>query len=334
MSLAAQPETRFVQARHGAFHILAADTIVGRSLSTYGEWTEPEIELLTRLLRPGDMAVDVGAYLGTHTIPLARAVGPRGAVLAFEPQPVAMQLLNANLAGNAITNVKLSPTLCGAAHGFARLPTLNYDAPGNFGGTAFAPTSDPAVERLPMAPLDDLVPGDRLRLIKVDAEGMEAAVVRGARGLIDRFRPILYVENEWPERSPELLGLAAELGYAAYWHSVPLFNAGNARGIAENIFGAAQCINTLWLPTESQIAPDLVKVRSVDEHPRKRRLAQADVLAEKAAAALCAQAQAMLAQGRFGAALSLAERALAMRPVSEIAASLRDAASARLHGKG
>jgi FkbM family methyltransferase len=318
------PGSRRVQTRHGAFHILAADTIVGRSLDLYGEWTEPEIALLVGLLQPGDAAIDVGAYIGTHAIPMARAVGPAGQVLAFEPQPLARQLLRANLAANQIGNVRLEATLCGAARGWADIPAIDYHRPGNFGATAFEAGGQGA-ERVPIAPLDDVFDGERLRLVKVDAEGMEADVLRGAQRLLERLRPILYVENESLERSEDLLRLIAALGYAAYWHRAPLFSPTNARQADENVFGAAECVNLLCLPDSGDVAAaeGLARVAGFDEHPRRRRLAQAERLADKAAEALAAQAQRLLEQGRYSEALALAERALAMRPGSERALSLR-----------
>ena len=58
------------------------------------------------LIEPGDVVVDVGADIGALTVPLARAVGPAGRVLAFEPQPTVFQNLCANLALNDLLHVQ------------------------------------------------------------------------------------------------------------------------------------------------------------------------------------------------------------------------------------
>jgi hypothetical protein len=81
------PNVRFVETRHGSLFVLATDNSVGRALVNYGEWTFGEIELVRKFLRPGDYVLDIGANIGTHAIPLAKAVGHEGQVIAFEPQP-------------------------------------------------------------------------------------------------------------------------------------------------------------------------------------------------------------------------------------------------------
>src|ERR1700688_3042448 len=87
--------------RHGIFLNLSTDQI-GNVLALYGEWAEPETRLLTALVNPGDNVLDIGAHVGTQTIPLARKIGPSGLVVAFEPQRVLHQLLSANVSLNAL----------------------------------------------------------------------------------------------------------------------------------------------------------------------------------------------------------------------------------------
>ena len=72
--------------RHGKLMYLLNDAYIGRSLDVYGEYSEGEIDLFRQLLRPGDVAIDVGANIGALTVPMARLVQPGGAVVAFEPQ--------------------------------------------------------------------------------------------------------------------------------------------------------------------------------------------------------------------------------------------------------
>ena len=69
---------RLKQCKHGPMMFFAGDTHIGRSLDLYGELSEPEIELFRRYLRPGMVAVDVGANIGTHTVCFAQSVGPSG----------------------------------------------------------------------------------------------------------------------------------------------------------------------------------------------------------------------------------------------------------------
>ena len=67
---------------------------------------------------------------------------------------------------------------------------------------------------------------DHIALIKVDVEGHELQVLKGARETIERCKPILYVENDRPHRSRDLLAfLLNDLGYRAWWHFPDLYNA-------------------------------------------------------------------------------------------------------------
>ncbi len=79
---------------------------------------------------------------------------------------------------------------------------------------------------------------------------METEALRGTAATIQRFRPILYVENDRKERSVELIGLIQSYDYRLYWHFPPLYSPDNFRGDAENIFGSTISVNMLCIPAE------------------------------------------------------------------------------------
>ncbi len=229
-----------VAARHGQMLFFRNDAVIGRSIRTYGEWCEQEIELLYPACRPGDTIVDAGANLGTHAMALARRVGPSGAVHAFEPQASVAHLLGANAEMNGLTQIRVHAVALGDTEDVAAMPRIDPGTAQNIGGLALEPAAgaDPvAVKRL-----DDVLDPPGLRLMKIDVEGMEASVIRGAAGLIQRFHPLLYVENDRIERSDALIDLIEALGYRLFWHIVPLFNPGNFAGATENLFpGIVSC---------------------------------------------------------------------------------------------
>jgi hypothetical protein len=126
-----------------------------------------------------------------------------------------------------------------------------------------------------MVTLDDLADLPRLRLVKIDVEGMEGEVIEGAAKLIARFRPLLYVENDHPERSAQLMRRIDGLGYDIYWHIVPLFNPGNFYGVTENAFPGLVAFNMLCVHRESRIEiAGLEKVVDLDFHPLAPRRAE------------------------------------------------------------
>ena len=93
-------ETRF-----GRMFTLIGDTVIGRSLRLYGEFAGDEVDSILSLVSPGDHVLDLGANIGFHTLALARAVGPGGAVTSIEPQRFCFQLLCANITANQLASV-------------------------------------------------------------------------------------------------------------------------------------------------------------------------------------------------------------------------------------
>jgi hypothetical protein len=122
--------------RYGTMMYPRQDRYIGRSFTEYGEYSEGEVELFRQCLRPGDVALDVGADLGAHTLPLAQIVGPGGTVFAFEPQRILFQILCGNVALNELTNVHALPVAVGRAAGRAKVPALDYRGATNFGGVS------------------------------------------------------------------------------------------------------------------------------------------------------------------------------------------------------
>jgi FkbM family methyltransferase len=240
-----EPFNKLKQCRHGTLLYNIHDLYIGRSLDLYGEFSEGEIELFGQFLKPGMVAVEVGANIGAHTVFLAQAVGPTGQVVAFEPQRVVYQTLCANLALNSITNVQAFHAAVGTSPGEIVVPVLDYRQQHNFGGLGLGGHSHG--ERVPLTTLDTL----RLsacHLLKIDVEGMEQSVLEGGQETIRRLKPILYVENDRKDKAAALIRYIDSLDYHMYWHTPPLFSANNHAGNAQNVFGSIVSINMLCVP--------------------------------------------------------------------------------------
>ncbi len=236
------------QTRYGPFLYNRNDQIIGRALERYGEYSEGEVDLLRQLCGRGSVVADIGANIGTIAIPLAMHVGPEGFVYGFEPQRVVFQTLCANVALQSLTNVDCVPAALGAEEATVHLPDLRYDVEANFGGVELhAFTEGRALAQQTLDAYQDRGP---FALIKIDVEGMELEVLHGGARLIETQRPLLYVENDRPERSEALIAWLRAMGYRLYWHRPLLFNANNAKGNGENIFGDAAFVNMLGIPRE------------------------------------------------------------------------------------
>jgi FkbM family methyltransferase len=236
--------------RHGRMLFNINDKYIGRSLELYGEFSEPEITLLTKYLKPADTVVEVGANMGSHTVPLAQAVSGGGEVIAFEPQRLIFQTLCANLALNSISNVRVFPYAVGEAQGTLLVPELDPTLVNNFAALELG--THESGEQVAVVCLDDMeIPA--CRLLKIDVEGMELAVLKGAKDLIGRCKPVLYVENDRKPKSDELVSLIASLGYRLFWHRPWMYNPDNFRGNAQNVFEKIASFNMLCVADDSPV---------------------------------------------------------------------------------
>lgn len=262
-----------VSGRHGEFLVPSGDIYIGRSLELYGQWCEAEVALFAQVLKPGAVVIEVGANLGSHTVPLARMAGPEGAVFAVEMQPFLAQLLAANVALNGLGNVAVVNAGVAEEEGVLKVPPIRYGAEFNFGGISVdflrGVEAGSRWQTVPLTPLDALVGTDRLDLLKLDVEGFEAAALRGAEGLISRHRPVIYLENDHPEATPALLEILHGHGYKCYWHRSFLYDARNHAENPENVFGQARCINLLAVPGRASVA-GLEPAPDAASHPKLR----------------------------------------------------------------
>lgn len=267
------PEEGFntlVKGRHGTFLYNKNDIYIGRSLALYGEYCEAESRVFTQLCRPGDFAVEAGANIGVHTVPMAKAVGAKGRVVAFEPQRVVFQTLCANVALNSLMNVECHWAAVGDGPGTVKIPDFDYQKKGNFGGIAvdgFSKGRD-----VPVVALDKFLDLPRLRLLKIDVEGMEDKVLAGARETLSKHRPYVYLENDRVEKSEALIRQIMEFGYRPHWHLPRLYSEANFFENPENVFANIISVNMLCVPEE--LTPDLQgfqEVKDPSEHPFANR---------------------------------------------------------------
>lgn len=237
------------------------DEVIGRSLELYGEFSESENRTMLPFIKPGDVVLDVGANVGTVTLPFAHRVGPQGRVYAFEPQRIVFQHLCANIALNGLFNVDARCAAVGAATGVAHILDVSPDRIKNAGAARIShETGDAAV---PLIKLDDLdLP--RCSLIKIDVEGMEAQVLAGADNLVERHQPIVYFEAKPGDNTRACLVWLIARSYSLYWHFSAFFEPHNFRKHTENVFGSIGDVNVLALPRDCDLKVILPKVSGPD----------------------------------------------------------------------
>ena len=155
--------------------------------------------ILEAFLTPGASFIDVGANIGVYTGWASRLVGREGRVVAFEPAPATRRNLEGVVAANALANVTIIPKALGDAPGTLPLWVI----PQASGLTsAVAPAGHPDAQRIevPVGTLDDEIDAAMTRapsLIKIDVEGYEISVLRGAsRTLAAEDGPAVLFETQ------------------------------------------------------------------------------------------------------------------------------------------
>ncbi len=263
------PPYLLVQARHGWMLANPNDFYLGKAIVEYGEYGEIEARFLSQLfVRPGAI-VEVGANVGTHTIALAKqAAAQHRSMVVFEPQPFLFQNLCANLSLNGLSNVRAWPWACGATTGTLHFDEPDYGAQGNFGGLQMQADAGQRSVAVPCVRLDDVLPDQEVALLKIDVEGAELSTLQGAVRLLERSRPVLYVENDRLEQSSVLIEWLWSQNYRLWWHTPMLFNPDNYFGNTHNLYGNAASFNMLCLPRESGIVVEaLHEVTDASVHP-------------------------------------------------------------------
>lgn len=184
-------------------------------LYAMGETDLPSRRALTRYLPEGGTFIDVGANVGLYACSMAKRVGPKGHCFAFEPLPRNFGSLLRNVKLNGLHNVDTQRIALSSESGSMILYGPPGDRNDNLGAVGSRLADDYVeVGRAPCQPLDSVDVGARVDAIKIDVEGNELEVLRGARRLLATCRPTLLIEVNNPSIYRGVVAFAAELNFA------------------------------------------------------------------------------------------------------------------------
>ncbi|TMM20313.1 MAG: FkbM family methyltransferase [Actinobacteria bacterium] len=207
---------------HAGFRLYVRpdDAEVGEALRNGRAYEEHVTRRLTDLLSPGSVFVDIGASLGFYTVLAGRLVGPSGRVISCEPGPQNHSVLLLNIVTNHLDNVDLFPLAVSDG------PSVLFYSRSGGNGVIERFDGDPRTlgvgDLVEAKALDRLIDPDlQVDVMKVDVEGAEGQVLRGAEKTIRRCSPTIFFEFSPPAlevRSGmtgiELLRLLASFGYS------------------------------------------------------------------------------------------------------------------------
>jgi tetratricopeptide (TPR) repeat protein len=215
---------RVTETRYGLIQYSPRDETLARSLEWYGEWLQPQLDLLAKLLPPGATVVEAASGIGVHAVVLAKMIGPMGHLLAYESDPMRSRLLEQNL---LIQNLRNLVTI----------------VPRGLLGLA---TRDDKTKELDTV---DALRLQRLDMIKINDPGAARPILEGAAETLWRLRPILLVAA-----NPNEMGnLARDFGYRCWRMRTTVFNLDNFNRRESDIFAGAKVFALLAIPEEVEV---------------------------------------------------------------------------------
>lgn len=206
-----------------------ADNAVGASLRDHGEFARCEVEFLVESAEGAGTLIDVGANIGAIGLPFAKA-RPDWRVLAIEAHRGLSGVLAANTLNNRLYNVDVVHAAAGAAPAIVAFPATPLTAKTNFGMIGFHDREAP-MEQVRMLTLDEVAPPDT-RLVKIDVEGFEPEVLKGAARLLQARTAIWLVEAtvQNPASAAEVIRTFQGAGYGVHWFYAPFATPSAASG--------------------------------------------------------------------------------------------------------
>ena len=224
------------ETRVGILQYLPDEPIVGDAIGWYGEYLQPQLDLLARIVRPGATMMEVGAGVGAHAVFLGTMLGEAGHLFLYESRPVLQRILRQNLAANRVSNVTLMRRALGSQ--------------GQEGGTAGVEGS---AAEIPHTETLDELQLERLDWLKVDASVAALDVLAGASETLWRLRPRLFLTAPTEAVVTEIADRVKECGYRCWRMATPLFNPENFNRREADIFSGRIALSVLAIPEEVEV---------------------------------------------------------------------------------
>ncbi len=190
----------------------------GYCCGDYEPWLQ---DFLVKTLKERDCFYDVGAHTGFSALIAARIVGERGAVIALEPDPRNAAVVRANAARNGMPQIEVVEAAAWSSGGEATFKLDGEASNRSQGRVVLAGTAGSQQVKVRAVSLDELVFGRQGRppgLVKLDVEGAEGEVLKGATRTLRELKPIVLCEVHNPDMLDPLRAFLTEFGYSLnYW---------------------------------------------------------------------------------------------------------------------
>jgi tetratricopeptide (TPR) repeat protein len=222
------------ETRVGILQYLPDEAREGESLGWYGEYLQPQLDLLARLIRPGATVLEADAGIGAHAVFLGKALGAAGHLFLYEPRPVVQRILRQNLGANRVMNVTLMRRALGR-------PSAGEVAAS---GEAASPVVTETLDELQL---------ERLDWLKINDGILALEVLDGAMDTLWRLRPLLFIAAADEPALTRLARRAQAFSHRCWRMETALFNPHNFNRRDTDIFSGRTALALLAIPEEIDV---------------------------------------------------------------------------------
>lgn len=203
-----KPHLVSVDTKVGDMAVYKYDTGVGLALRLFGEYCDAEVDVMSSFLNNDSLYVDVGTNVGYHALAIQKRKGCK--VIGFEPHPNHFAVAAYNCQNNPIL---IYNTALGNTKGTIKLTDFTIDKPDNYGEVKLDENAsiDTNITKLDSFKLD------QCDVIKIDVEGNELNVLKGARNTIKKYNPTIFYEAQEDDKWPGCYDYLTDRGYKQYW---------------------------------------------------------------------------------------------------------------------
>lgn len=250
-----KPKLELVDAKPGPMFVYKNDQFVSKAIKTYGEYCHAEIDIIKMFINKDSMYVDVGVNIGYHSLAMHRETGC--AIVGFEPNPKHFAVAGENCKGLPI---QIFNAALGSRKEVIKMTDIDIDGEGNYGETK---QDDEGTVEAQCVTLDSLnVP--KIDGMKIDVEGFELEVMKGAEKTINKYRPVIFyeaLELDWTG----CYDFLDRKGYKQYWvacYNTPMKEDTHIPKNTDNDpgFGTGGVTNILAVPLEMPHIGNLMPV--------------------------------------------------------------------------
>ncbi len=276
-------KTEQIDTMYGTF-ISWKDDLISTQLKTYSAHTRNELAMIKSLVKEGDNIIDIGAHIGTFSIPFSQFANSKGKVFSFEGSPNNFELLQKNINNNQLQTI-ITPIQAIVSVNEDEQFDMRVPDDDNTGAFYFAPGSEGGDGSQSVININNWFkqPGtpDSIQFIKIDVEGAEVSVLQSCIALIEQFKPVLYIEisedalQRFDASIKDIDEMLSANGYH-YFHNIGPRNSKNDHFVMAKLSSIAEGGDFYDLlaihPTDRRYPKSYLSGRAVDVYLFKAKL--------------------------------------------------------------